>query len=127
MKLAITMNLDRVRSIFEGFTRSKSAEGAAGGLRHNDVVPHQAEMQFALQELRNLVLETTPLEMTLRTDPAGDSEIEPFSSGPVDVAPIDTTDDLLAPTVENHCSSDSVPTPLTSLTGPSLAISCQQA
>lgn len=79
MKFAIAKNLDRLRRTLEGFTRFKFADTAIGGtgLSHNDEdsVEHQAEMQFALQELRNLVLETTSPEMTLRTDPAGDSEI----------------------------------------------------
>lgn len=94
MKLAITRNLDRLRSTLGGFTRSKFADEAVGRLSHNDEasVQHQAEMQFALKELRNLVLETTSLEMTLRTNPAGDSEIEPFSWGSVSVASMDTTD-----------------------------------
>lgn len=99
MKFAISKTLDRLRSTLEGFTRLKFADSASGGtgLSHNDLasVEHQQEMRFALQELRNLVLEAMNLEMTQRTDLAGDSEIEPFSWGSIHFASTDATDDLL--------------------------------
>ena len=131
MRFAIAKNLDRLRRTIEGFSRPKFADTAISDtdLSHNDEdsVEHRAETQFALKELRNLVLETTSLEMTLRTDPADDGEIEPFSLASINSGSMETTDDLLDPTVGNHCREGSLPATLASLTGRSLGILVQQA
>jgi hypothetical protein len=75
MKFTISNTLDRLRSSIGGFTRFKFAGAAISdaGLSHSDLVrvEHQQEMQVALQELRNLVLEAISLETPQRPDPAG--------------------------------------------------------
>ena len=131
MKLALSKRLDRLRGTLGGLTGFKFAETGTGGLglsqNGQDSVAHQQEMQIALQELRSLVLDTISLEMTLRSDPDGYSEIEPTSMDSINFALVDPRGDLLNPTIEDYFASDSVPFLLDSLTDRSLTVSVQQS
>jgi hypothetical protein len=88
MKSSIVNKLDRIRRTLDVFNRLECADTSIVTATHTlgrclpqkdeGSVERQAEMQFALQELRDLVLEGASLEMPLRTHPGGDLEIAPF-------------------------------------------------
>jgi len=129
MKFAIARRLDRLRGTLERFTRVTPTDAAmpVTGLSHDDDDPakHQAEMQFALQELRNLVLETATLDLAPSAGSRADSNVGPFSWASINFE--SRKGDLVDPTIENCPSSGSIPDALVSLTAQSLTMVAQQA
>ncbi len=84
MKYSIGKSLDRLRRTLDVFSRvgrgntSSLDTGMCSPGEDEGSVERQAELRFALQELRDLVLEGISLEMPLRTGADGNREMEPF-------------------------------------------------
>lgn len=109
MRVGISKRLDRLRRTIEGFTGFKSADTAIDDSNKGPgPVDHQQEMQFALDELRSLVLEAIDSESMQRSTYC--DEIKPFSMDSTDSAR--DTGDLRGSSVESHFQSESVPIPL---------------
>ena len=126
MRLGLAKRLDGLRSTLGRFTKGTSAESMTEERKSSrgdcDSVKGPAEIQLALQELRELVLETAPFEITPQAD-----------SGPLSWASINcelmdpAAGQFPEPTSEKWAPADSVPEALVSLTGQPSPMCAQQA